>query len=708
MSGLLWSAQLRKIPGKRLKLPATAALSNDPEQNDKGGRQNDIGLSADLLKMTSANLNVGGILSKPDKNTLIFKWNGIDVGTEKAVFDLWVKISLAPNDKFVRFRAGFNNRSTEYTVFYLTAPVIQGIYPENGELKEDRLAIPCFTGRLCLNPIENGILGKKERFQQNRSGHSMQFDAYYNRQNGLYLGCFDGEQNVKRYRYKTDKETGLTWAMVHVPDNMKKVPQIWETPYDTVIRCFQGDWYDAARIYRQWALKQQWSAEGPLLTRKSTPKWFKEIDEWFLWGVQKNRSLMYTPELLKAMKGLNLGIFATYWGKGSYFHNRTPDRFPLPPSTVEYIKLAKQHRFRIVAYIQGICWDIETESFKQEAGFEHAVKNFYGQSLVWDFSKKKKNPNITAIAYPGKVWTRVLGDTVEKMARVAKFDAAYLDSDNHGGTYLNFNPLYNKNSGGGNEYIKANQKMVRELRKRAREYNPEFCFVAESFWEGNIGVLDGILACNNWHRYLKKGEAEAIPLAQAVYHDYTILFSTWLGKRDVENDDSISFIAKFGQALVWGFKPGYNQPANLLTFKNHGTALSTSLKRYHAYAAAKKFLVYGEMLREPKIINKLPEVDFRYWRAWSKTWFNVTYPAVLRSMWKAVDGSLGIVLYNITKEPQHVKIQLTTKELANVSNVKIKSIYPKTLVATAAIQSGYVVVSCSVPARSPVVIQINR
>ena len=105
----------------------------------------------------------------------------------------------------------------------------------------------------------------------------------------------------------------------------------------------------------------------------------------------------------------------------------------------------------------------------------------------------------------------------------AGFSAAYLDSFNHAGTYLNFNPLYTNSSGGGNSYIKDNQQLLRTIRKRARKIRPGFCFTAESFWEGNMAILDAYMTCNTTWQPLKKGEIEAIPMAHAVYHDYSIL-----------------------------------------------------------------------------------------------------------------------------------------------------------------------------------------
>jgi len=675
--GALWRIDMRRIPDPNTKRNPLAPLSFDPEQNDTG-QGSDDGAARDSLTIRSTTPCAEAKGSK-DGDRLVLSWTGIDVGEERGALDVQVTISLAKDDPFARFRTEFRNRSTKYTVFYVFSPMVNAVYPPDGKPELDWLASPVFTGRLMRNPIRNGILGQPARMQPNRSGHSMQFDAYYHKDHGLYLGCFDGEQNAKRYLLSGDPDKGLGWAMVHVPNNMMQIPQNWATPYDTVVRCYRGDWYDACRIYREWALKQSWTAQGPLHERASTPTWFKEIVEWFLWPVQKRPlANLYEPKLLERLRGLSLGLCGHNWGQenGPHGCKLTPHRFPLGQLTLDHIRRAKEHDFRLDGYIQGICWDMEAPSFKSENGFDHTVRNFYGQRVIWKLGRGKEK-HIAAIAYPGEVWTRVLGDTIQKMAE-AGFDGAYLDSFNHAGMYLNFNPRYTKNLGGGNTYIKDNQKLFRAIQARARKVNPEFCFTAESFWEGNMACLDGLLVCNTTNQPLKKGEIFTVPMAHAVYHDRGVFFSSWTGRGDVEERNALGFTAKMGEQFVYGVKGGRNQPNFLLVFKNHEIALDVSERIYRAYAAAKKFLVYGEMLRPPEAIKPPPEIDVRWYRGWSKSYYDIALPAIRHSLWRAPDGSLGLVLHNIDAMAHTITLRLSDPAygLADANALRVTSVYP--------------------------------
>ncbi len=708
----LWQVELKRILQTEPAKSSILRWHLDTERLDGVAERTDTSKKDDIIRISSDGTSALCKVEK-GKDSLTMSWQRIDVGAEKAVLDVSVTVTLAENDRFARFRVSFNNRSNKFTVFYLTAPLFNGIYPSDGKTELDWLASPVFNGRLMRDPIKNGIMGKPYRFQPNRSGHSMQFDTYYHNKNGLYFGCFDGMQNTKRYYLAADNRKGFSWGMVHVPNNMKSVPQIWSTPYDTVLRCYEGDWYDACRIYREWALKQSWTAEGPLYQRVSTPEWFKEIDLWMMWSpIQGPKMLPYDRKVLESLYGLSKGFKVHYWGKGHHLCRMNPECFPLDDKSLVFIDKAKAHDYKLIGYVQGIIWDRETKSFQELNGSEHTVRNFYGQQVVWEFDKKKGSAehHIGVIVHPGGIWTEVLGDTIFKMARVG-FDAAYLDSFNHGGTYMNFNPRYSNECGGGNTYIKNNQEMLRKIKKQVRQINPNFCFSSESFWEGNMAIVDGFLTCNTTGQLLKKGVIYAIPMIHSVYHDYALCLGAWMSRWDLEADDGLSYIAKNAQAFVWGVKSAWNQPFYLSKHKDHQVALEITRKRCKAYAAAHKFLVYGEMLREPKLLTPVPDVDLKWYINWSKRYYDISMPAVLCSAWRAPDGNLGLVLCNISSERQEISLVFDEADydIKSTAKARITCLYPSMGKTSKweSLNGLNIKLSCTVEPRTPMVFEVE-
>jgi len=709
----LWQVEMKRIPRSEAQKDSIFRLSLDPEVDDGVPGIMDNRAASDMMRIKSDAVSARCSVEQ-NTNTLTMSWQGIDVGEEKGVLDVSVIVTLSQDDRFARFRVSFNNRSNKFTVFYIIAPVFNGIYPPDGRTDLDWLASPIYEGRLMHDPIRNGILGKPYIFHPNCPSHCMQFDAYYHDKNALYFGCFDGEQNVKRYYIAVDSVNGLTWALVHVPDNMKKVPQFWITPYDTVLRCYDGDWYDACRIYREWALKQSWAVEGPLSKRASIPKWFKEIDMWMRWVTPGQPSnAPYTPKIESLFSGLSRGLHLHNWGKGHFSTKMSPDRFPLDEQDLSANALAKKHNYAIMGFIQGISWDMETDSFRKYSGMDHTVRNFYGQRVVWDLEKEggPAKHHVCAIAYPGKLWTSILGDTILNMAKVAGFDAAYVDSINHAGIYMNFNPLYGNQSGGGNAYIKDNREMLRQIKNQVRKVDPNFCFSGESFWEGTIAELDGFLVCNTTGQLLKKGEIFAVPMVQTVYHDYAISFGEWTSRRDLEADDGLGYIAKSAQAFIWGVKLGWVEPILLLTYDSRQIALDAIHKRARAYAAARKFLVYGEMLREPLFVHPVPELNVKWHIRWTKTYYDISMPAVLCSVWRAPDGNLGVVLYNISSQDQQISLMLNDPGygIDKAARRRMVCLYPVQGEAGGwkSLEEPNITLSCTVRARSPLVFEIE-
>jgi hypothetical protein len=75
---------------------------------------------------------------------------------------------------------------------------------------------------------------------------------------------------------------GLRW--LHFPQNSLQPVHRWTMPYDVILAGFEGDWFDAAMIYRRWALNHSvWAQAGNLTTRSadaSYPSWLLQAPLW--------------------------------------------------------------------------------------------------------------------------------------------------------------------------------------------------------------------------------------------------------------------------------------------------------------------------------------------------------------------------------------------------------------------------------------------
>jgi hypothetical protein len=131
----------------------------------------------------------------------------------------------------------------------------------------------------------------------------------------------------------------------------------------------------------------------------------------------------------------------------------------------------------------------------------------------------------------------------------------------------------------------------------------------------------------------------------------------------------------------------------------------------HAYAAGKKFLLYGTMLRKPKTA-KISYIPVNWHRGYSKRHWKIKLPVVMHSAWRAPDGSLGLVFYNITNKPQKITTFLNHPDLKITTgqHYSVKTLYPTALkqYKLNTITGKTPTFSCTVPPRSPVVIEIKN
>src|SRR5262249_48376494 len=89
----------------------------------------------------------------------------------------------------------------------------------------------------------------------------------------FYIGCHDPDANMKGYGWTM--EEGLRF---HVrPPNMTRPGESYRQTWDHVVGPLPGDWFDAACVYRRWAVGQFWCAKGRLCDRTDQPREFFEV-----------------------------------------------------------------------------------------------------------------------------------------------------------------------------------------------------------------------------------------------------------------------------------------------------------------------------------------------------------------------------------------------------------------------------------------------
>lgn len=208
-----------------------------------------------------------------DRKSIAIIWQVTDV------IRIYATITLEKSDNELQFNVSVDN-DTERPIWYVQYPVVEGI----GTLYEkerDYLAHPIATGYLFQNPVDNfngedysGITRSQGLYP---SGWEcpMQFFAYYSQGiGGFMFRTDDGGDGIKSFSF-VGKDDALKAGIYHYADDV--ADETLRFDYTTYIgNLNQGNWQEAAEIYRTWASDQSWTAMGTLAERTDINKTFYE------------------------------------------------------------------------------------------------------------------------------------------------------------------------------------------------------------------------------------------------------------------------------------------------------------------------------------------------------------------------------------------------------------------------------------------------
>jgi len=184
----------------------------------------------------------------------------------------------------------------EKAITEVAYPVIMGIGWLGNTSQDDYLAYPLTTGYLIHDPYRLFSAGQGFRnnvYPNGFGGLSMQFMEYYNEgEGGFYLATHDPYKTAKYLNfYKSSDNRYLICSFTHKSWDIHPGNDII-LGYPVVIGAlFEGNWYEGAERYREWATRQEWCSKGPLWKRVqegTAAKWLIEDVGFCTFGIVSN------------------------------------------------------------------------------------------------------------------------------------------------------------------------------------------------------------------------------------------------------------------------------------------------------------------------------------------------------------------------------------------------------------------------------------
>lgn len=494
---------------------------------------------------------------------------------------------------------------------------------------------------------------------------AMQFEACYGESGGLFILCADPSHAPKSIDVKTDGPDACRLMLQHFTGGENS------PGYDVVFSGFQGDWQDAAELYRSWMEKND-----PYLPSKlsdTMPEWLMESPVFLIYPVKgtgmDNGDLTpneYYPyenalpvvERYRQMWGGSFVALLMHWeGTAPWAPPYVWPPFGGEKELKEFIDSMHENGDCVGLYASGIGWTMRSmtdKSYTLEDRFrkEHVdgeiaigprgercssvCNGLQGQRLGYDLC-------------PAREFTeKTVRNEISKAAALGVDYLQYFDQNQGGAAPL----CYAKDHGHPELPGAWETDAMRKLFQKAVESGSGMVIGCE-----NAAAQPYLGFCRlndlRYHLAWKTGGIP-VPLYPFLFHEYTsgfsgngVCLSFWIDMKkspifilwqlawNFAYGNFLSVVLKDGGKIHWNWALPWDAPepdqASVCELMKNLTFWRRELSR--------NYLAFGRMLKNPEAICKKITV--------SRVQYGpVELPAIISAAWQGLDGKKIILLVN--------------------------------------------------------------
>ncbi|MHB1356123.1 MAG: DUF6259 domain-containing protein [Anaerolineae bacterium] len=603
-----------------------------------------------------------------------------------------VRVSVSPDDRYSRWALSLHN-GVGLAITSVQFPFVVMPYQLAGQSGSEALVYPFGPGSLIRAPRPQDLTPDCPHTWQMRPENGTpwhypgyvgaQFLAYYNDRAGLFLSARDNQGFIKLIKPVHHRQ-GLRLGMAHVGDWPSSGNR--DLPYEVVLGSFEGDWYAAADLYRDWSLQQSWAK--PLHQRTDIPAWLLDSPPHVIVRIQGQldagptepneaflpyRKIVPLLEpLAKAWETPLVPVIMSWERPGPWIY---PDCFPPAggdESLREFSAMARQRDWHVGTFCNGTRWvtghywsayDGENY-FKEHKGIESVCRTHEGKPWqeYWDTSWR---PSYATCA--GAELTRKTAvDFYQHMIDDGLDWIQFFDQNVGAASFACYASDHGHPPLPGRWMTEQMQVLIDQLHaladraKAASGGTRQVILSVEA--PANEYNLQDFAVCDV--RVVPEGHvhwsSRWIPLYHYLYHE-CIIIQGGFGMGPEPHHMPI----RTAYNLVVGEIPGavLTGDGRLLNYdtenwapwepyigSNDDAVLSLRAATLLRRGPAKDFLLYGRMQR-PAIIEGIQVIS------WEQGQRMHRIPAVFQGAWQAPDGRYGLVLSNWTNETQQVVVR---------------------------------------------------
>jgi hypothetical protein len=562
-----------------------------------------------------------------------------------------VRASLSAEATLVRWRIEVVLSQPEARLWSVTFPQVP-VAALDPEAADNQIVVPYRRG--VLRTYGKGYPRADIPLPYPGAAAKFQFLAAYGRTaaRGLYFATEDGAGFSKTFFTRNYPQAdAMVLAVQHFPANRGLRVDHFALPYEVVSGPFTGDWWDAARLYREWWVKQEWASRGLLAQRQDLPEWLLRAP--FVTRPSTTNPQRTVANNLTALHALSQAFggrpfFGTWYGctekpggstsldEGGHGH-----LLPPKPGVVEAVKEAHDQGVHLLAYIQSAIYDESVPASDAAEAHAALTRDASGATVAYGTGERAHR----GMMCRASDWAQTrLAELSSKAVAEWGFDGIYLDSFGKGAPEC-FAPEHGHAIGGGNTTVAGQREMARRVLEAIRKTKPQAFLCGED----PIEAFRDLVALNLYSVNITNNY---VPIYRTVWGDYSLGHGRVLGPGP-------AYVPELATMFLEGTIPGriFCEAPNPYLLRPEFAQDLAFLKSVVAYTDhGLAWLRTGEYLRPLALVPPPPVIEFKD----SVEKQLVRLPGVLHSVTRShADGSVAIVLVNITEQPQTLAVPIT-------------------------------------------------
>lgn len=571
-------------------------------------------------------------------------------------------------------------------------------------LDRERLVMPFWGGLLARNPRQCLATdsARTVRREHDYPGHcSMQCLAFYSEDGpGLYLACDDTAGYRKLFSafgakrqnanpptasallgggaIASQEETDLGLEIVHLPERHTANARRYVLPNSVRLGTFHGNWFDAAALYRTWAMKQPWTRSSRW-HRGLVPPWIADTGLW-VWNRGRSPDVLDPAIALQAESGLPIAVF-WHWWHGCAYDTGFPEYLPPREGDASFMAAldrAHARNVRALVYMNQRLWGMTTASWTAENAAAFAVKGADGAIRPEVYNTFTRLPCAT-MCLATDFWRSKYSSLATEAFNRLGVDGIYMDQACS--SLACYAPTHGHPLGGGTYWMNGFKTLAANIRQRCPDRGG-VALAGEGCAENWLPYLDLMLALDvSRERYAAPDGWEPIPFFHAVYHGCGVFYGSYSSLTRPPYDDlwpaesapkeplalldqrfSRQFFLEQARAFVWGQQPTLaNFRPSQLDERPDEIAYAIRLARLRRLSL--DYLQDGSMLPPPKVAverepTPMSRLSIYAGQGQAIKEFTQTVPLALASAWRAPNRRVALAVASIANRPVTAKITL--------------------------------------------------